>query len=81
MRGNLAFKYRLAGRLAEATTLNEQLHESRRRVYGDAQPAFIAATNLGDCYAAAGELGKAVALHERTMRRERTPLSAAPKTN
>jgi hypothetical protein len=44
VRGNLAFKYRLAGRLAEATTLNEQLHESRRRVYGDAQPAFIAAT-------------------------------------
>lgn len=67
VRGNLAYKYRLAGRLAEATTLNKQLYESRRRVYGDAQPAFIAATNLGDCYAAGGQHDKAAALHEHTL--------------
>jgi hypothetical protein len=67
VRGNLAYKYRLAGRLAEATDLNEQIYDARRRVYGDAQLTFIAATNLGSCYADTGQLEKVAALHASTL--------------
>jgi tetratricopeptide (TPR) repeat protein len=48
VRGNLAYKYWLAKRLTEATTLNEELHQNRRRVLGDDHPlTLIAAMNLG----------------------------------
>jgi tetratricopeptide (TPR) repeat protein len=68
VRGNLAYKYRIADRLTEATTLNEELYQARRRVLGDHQLTFIAATNLGACYADTGQPQKAAALHEYTLK-------------
>jgi tetratricopeptide (TPR) repeat protein len=67
VRGNLAFKYWLAGRLTEATALNEELYRARQRVFGDHQLTFIAATNLGACYAKTGQLEEAAVLHEETL--------------
>jgi tetratricopeptide (TPR) repeat protein len=67
-RNNLAYAYREAGRLDEATALHERTLADSERILGPDHPStLLSRNNLADAYREAGRLDEATALHERTL--------------
>jgi tetratricopeptide (TPR) repeat protein len=67
-RNNLAYAYRLAGRVGEAIPLFEQTLADYGRVLGAGHPYTLTSrNNLAYAYQSAGRLGEAIPLFERTL--------------
>jgi tetratricopeptide (TPR) repeat protein len=64
----VAYAYRSAGRLAEATALFERTLADRERVLGADHPHTLTSrNNLAGAYESAGRLDQAIPLFERTL--------------
>ncbi|WP_280344254.1 tetratricopeptide repeat protein [Nocardia abscessus] len=67
-RNNLAYAYRLVGRLTDAISLYEQTLADQQRILGPDHPDTLASrSNLAGAYESAGRLGDAIPLYEQTL--------------
>ena len=67
-RSDLANAYRMAGRVADAVALHEQVLAVRERLLGpDHLDTLSSRNNLAVAYRAAGRAANAVALHEQVL--------------